>query len=169
MKVIVFNDAKKDEKEIKIEQFDTHDPAQTQTASLAMAMTLQGDVGATIVDDQPGKESIIQNMNSDNAKLLSQISSGYSIRHDLVQKMAPGDRQFHMVSWDANKKFNNMKTFQKRDEAEKDYQGLGDLPKILISGETGDVLLANGEQSMVDQCLGMFYTQRYQGKYFGQP
>lgn len=59
MKVIVFNDAKKDEKEIKIEQFDTHDPAQTQTASLAMAMTLQGDVGATIVDDQPGKESII--------------------------------------------------------------------------------------------------------------
>jgi hypothetical protein len=59
MKVIVFNDAQKNEKEIKIEQFDTHDPAQTQTASLAMAMTLQGDVGATIVDDQPGKESII--------------------------------------------------------------------------------------------------------------
>lgn len=88
-----------------------HDPAQTQTASLAMALTLQGDVGATIVDDQPGKESIIQNMNSDNAKLMSQISSGYAIRHDLVQKMAPGDKQFHMISWDANKKFNNMKTF----------------------------------------------------------
>lgn len=97
-------------------------------------------------------------MNSDNAKLLSQISSGYSIRKDLVQKMAPGDKQFHMVSWDAAKKFNNMKTFQKRAEAEKDYQGLGDLPKILIAGETGDVLMANGEQSMVDQCLGMFYT-----------
>jgi len=63
-----------------------------------------------------------------------------------------------MVSWDAAKKFNNMKTFQKRAEAEKDYQALGDLPKILISGETGDVLLANGEQSMVDQCVGMFYT-----------
>lgn len=134
-----------------------------------MALTLQGDVGATIVDDQPGKESIIQNMNSDNAKLLSQISSGYSIRHDLVQKMAPGDKQFHMISWDAAKKFNNMKTFQKRAEAEKDYQGLGDLPKILVSGETGDVLLSNGDQAMVDQCLGMFYTQRYQGKYFGQP
>lgn len=59
MKVIVFNDANKNEKEIKVEQFDTHDPAQTQTASLAMALTLQGDVGATIVDDQPGKESII--------------------------------------------------------------------------------------------------------------
>ena len=49
-------------------------------------------------------------MNSDSAKLLSQIASGYSIRHDLVQKMAPGDKQFHMVSWDASKKFNNMKT-----------------------------------------------------------
>lgn len=59
MKVVVFNDANKNEKEIKVEQFDTHDPAQTQTASLAMALTLQGDVGATIVDDQPGKESII--------------------------------------------------------------------------------------------------------------
>ena len=63
-----------------------------------------------------------------------------------------------MVSWDAAKKFNNMKTFQKRAEAEKDYQALGDLPKILIAGETGDVLVSNGEQSMVDQCLGMFYT-----------
>jgi len=97
-------------------------------------------------------------MNSDNAKLLSQISSGYSIRKNLVQKMAPGDKQFHMVSWDAGKKFNNMKTFGKRSEAEKDFQALGEVAKILISGETGDVLLSNGEQSMVDQCLGMFYT-----------
>lgn len=150
MKVLVFNDANKNEQEIKVENFDTHDTAQTQTASLAMAMSLQGDNGATIVDDQPGKESIIQNMNSDSAKMLSQIASGYSIRHDLVQKMAPGDKQYHMVSWDANKKFNNMKTFQKRPEAEKDYQALGSVPKILISGETGDVLLANGESSMVD-------------------
>lgn len=59
MKVLVFNDANKNENEIKVEQFDTHDTAQTQTASLAMAMSLQGDNGATIVDDQPGKESII--------------------------------------------------------------------------------------------------------------
>lgn len=51
MKVVVFNDDNKNEDKIKVEQFDTHDPAQTQTASLAMAMTLQGDVGATIVDD----------------------------------------------------------------------------------------------------------------------
>jgi len=97
-------------------------------------------------------------MNSDNAKLLSQISSGYSIRKNLVQKMAPGDKQFHLVSWDSGKKFNNMKTFPKRSEAEKDFQALGEVAKILISGETGDVVLSNGEQSMVDQCLGMFYT-----------
>jgi len=50
-----------------------------------------------------------------------------------------------MVSWDANKKFNNMKTYQKRAEAEKGFKTLGDIPKILISGETGDVLLSHGE------------------------
>lgn len=83
--------------------------------------------------------------------------------------MAPGDKQFHMVSWDANKKYNNIRTFQKRSEAEKSYKALGKVPKILVSGETGDVVLSSGEQNMVDQCLGMFYTQRYQGKYYGQP
>jgi hypothetical protein len=72
-----------------------------------------------------------------------------------------------MVSWDANKKYNNMRTFQKRSEAEKSYKALGKVPKILVSGETGDVVLSSGEQNMVDQCLGMFYTQRYQGKYYG--
>lgn len=50
-----------------------------------------------------------------------------------------------MVSWDKDKKFNNMKTFQKRDLAEKGYGDLGDIAKILVSGETGDVLLSNGE------------------------
>ena len=83
--------------------------------------------------------------------------------------MAPGDKQFHMVSYDSNKKYNNMKTFQKRAEAEKGYKSLGNIPKILVSGETGDVVFANGEQNQIDQCMGMFYTQRYQGKYFGQP
>ena len=83
--------------------------------------------------------------------------------------MAPGDKQFHMVSWDKQKKYNNMKTFQKRSEAEKGFQAAGDIPKILISGETGDVVLVNGEQNLIDQCLGMFYTQRYQGKYYGRP
>ena len=40
MKVVVFNDPQKNEQEIMVEKFDTHDPAQTQTASVAMAMTL---------------------------------------------------------------------------------------------------------------------------------
>lgn len=71
MRVVVFNDPHLNEKTVKNERFDTKDPEQTKTASMAMAMTLQTDAGATIVDDQPGKESIIQNFNSDAAKLLS--------------------------------------------------------------------------------------------------
>lgn len=62
-----------------------------------------------------------------------------------------------------------MKTFQTRDEADKSFSQLGEIPKILVSGETGDVLIANGDQAMIDQCVGMFYTQRYQGKYYGSP
>lgn len=111
MRVVVMNTPDQDESLIKGERFDTKDQAQTKTASMAMAMTLQTEVGATIVDDQPGKESIIQNFNSDVSKTTSQISSGYSIRHNYVQKMAPGDKQYHLVSWDKDKKFNNMKTF----------------------------------------------------------
>jgi hypothetical protein len=38
---------------------------------MAMAMTLQTEVGATIIDDQVGKESIIQNFNSDQSKMTS--------------------------------------------------------------------------------------------------
>lgn len=116
-----------------------------------MALTLQTEVGATIVDDQPGKESIIQNFNSDQSKETSQISSGYSIRNNYVQKMAPGDKQFHMVSWDEKKKFNNMRTFQTRREADKGFATLGEtIPRILVSGETGDVVQSAGDQKMVD-------------------
>lgn len=92
MRVVVMNDPKQSESKIKAEKFDTKDQAQTQTGAMAMALTLQTEVGATIVDDQPGKESIIQNFNSDQSKLTSQISSGYSIRNNYVQKMAPGDK-----------------------------------------------------------------------------
>lgn len=171
MTVVVFSDAKGalDESTIKEEKFNTKDIEQAKTASMAMAMTLQTEAGATIVDDQPGKESIIQNLNSDQSKLLSQISSGYAIRRDYVQKMAPGDAQFHMVSWDDARKTNQMKTFQSRKEADEAYYALGSIPKILVSGETGDILLGNGEQNMIDQAVGMFYTQRYQGKYYGMP
>lgn len=69
MKVVAL--PKKDEASIKVEKFNTKDPEQTQTGALVMAMTLQTEMGATIVDDQPGKESIIQNFNSDDAKLES--------------------------------------------------------------------------------------------------
>jgi hypothetical protein len=92
MRVVVMADAKMNEKNIKNEKFDTKDQMQTQSGAMAMAMTLQTEVGATIVDDQPGKESIIQNFNSDQSKMTSQISSGFSIRHNFVQKMAPGDK-----------------------------------------------------------------------------
>lgn len=53
MRVIVFNDAtgKFDENAIKEEKFSTKDPNQAKAASMAMAMTLQTEVGATIVDD----------------------------------------------------------------------------------------------------------------------
>lgn len=64
--------------------------------------------------------------------------------------MAPGDRSFHIISWDNEKFFNNMKTLPQRDDAEKHYQSLGDVPKIIVSGETGDILESNGEQNMVD-------------------
>jgi hypothetical protein len=150
MRVVVMTDALENESKIKAEKFDTKDQAQTQSGAMAMAMTLQTEVGATIVDDQPGKESIIQNFNSDQSKITSQISSGYSIRNNFVQKMAPGDKQFHLVSWDEKKKFNNMRTFQKRSDAEIGYMGLGKATKILVSGETGDVLYSNGKQNMVD-------------------
>ena len=62
-----------------------------------------------------------------------------------VQKMAPGDRSFHMVSWDDSKKFNPMKTFPSRAEADKAYSELKGVPKILVSGETGDVVLSEGK------------------------
>jgi len=82
--------------------------------------------------------------------------------------MAPGDKQFHLVSWDSEKKFNHIKTYPKRDLANKGYEEKGEVPKILVSGETGDVVLSSGSQPEVDQCVGYFYTQRYQGKYFGK-
>ena len=59
--------------------------------------------------------------------------------------MAPGDKSFHMVSWDEVKKFNPMRTFPNRAEAEKSYSELKNVAKILISGETGDVILSEGK------------------------
>lgn len=64
-----------------------------------------------------------------------------------------------------------MKTFQDRKLAEKAFNtgDFASMPRLLICGETGDVVMASGDQNQQDQILGMFYTQRYQGKYYGRP
>ena len=45
---------------------------------------------------------------------------------------------------------NNMKSQPTREKAEEYFTNLGDMPKILVSGETGDVLMASGDQNMLD-------------------
>jgi hypothetical protein len=42
------------------------------------------------------------------------------------------------------------------------------MPKLLISGETGDVLMGNGSQIEIDENLGNFYTSRQYLKFYGQ-
>jgi len=43
-----------------------------------------------------------------------------------------------------------MKTFQDRAAADKYFTDLGQIPKICLSGETGDVLMAEGELNMIN-------------------
>ena len=167
MKIIVLHDQVTEEKNIKMEKFETKNPTQAKTAAMAMQMTLETNLGATIIDDgQAGRESLILNFASDQSKLTSQIVSGYAIRNGLAQKMAPGDKMFYLISF-ADKK-NKMASYKYRQLADIEFKKLGDIPKIMISGETGDVLQAAGNQNSRDQCLGMFLTQRYQGKYYGK-
>lgn len=117
-------------------------------------------------DGQKGRESLIGNLATEQSKQASQIASGYAIRTGLVQKMAPGDKTFHVVALKNNKiKMHSSKT---RVEGDKVFLIQGKVPKILMSGETGDILLSSGDQNSRDQLLGMFLTQRYQGKYFGK-
>jgi hypothetical protein len=131
-----------------VQSFNMKDKKETFQASKVMSTALQSDAGVVIVDTQPGKQSIIQNVNSDIAKTMSQIAAGYAIRHNLVEKMAPGDKQFHLITWNLDKGINNMKTYQQRSEAEKAYKNdFATMPRLLICGETGDVLLADGEQN----------------------
>jgi hypothetical protein len=40
MKIMVLHDAKTDEKDLKIEKFETKNPTQAKTAAMAMQMTL---------------------------------------------------------------------------------------------------------------------------------
>jgi hypothetical protein len=118
-----------------------------------------------VSDDTPGKESIVKNTNS---LYNSEISAGYTIRSNLVQKMAPGDHKFHTVNYQPNNEQNGYRSFSTREEGQKHFDELGEMPRLLISGETGDVLMAHGTIQEIDQCLGNFFTQRYKGKYYGQ-
>lgn len=101
MRILVLHDSKTPISEVKMEKFETKDNTQSQTAAMAMQMTLETALGATIIDDgQKGRESLIQNMASDDSKTTSQMISGYSIRQGFVQKMAPGDKKFHIVTYE---------------------------------------------------------------------
>ena len=52
---------------------------------MAMQMTLETSLGALIIDDgQQGRESLISNFATDQAKQASQIVSGYAIRNALT-------------------------------------------------------------------------------------
>ena len=73
---------------------------------------------------------------------------------------------FHLVSLKNNK--TQMASIKSRKEANIEFAVLGKVPKIMMAGETGDILQSAGEQNPRDQLLGYFLTQRYQGKYFGK-
>lgn len=72
MKIVVLHDQNTDLKNIKMEKFLTKNPTQAKTAAMAMQMTLETQLGATIIDDgQPGKESLIANFATDQSKTAS--------------------------------------------------------------------------------------------------
>jgi len=51
MRILVLHDSATDEKNIKMEKFETKNPTQAKTAAMAMQMTLETALGATIIDD----------------------------------------------------------------------------------------------------------------------
>lgn len=52
-----------------------------------------------------------------------------------------------------------MESFKTRELADQAFVKMDkEIPRILLSGETGDILAATGEQNLRDQCLGMFLT-----------
>jgi hypothetical protein len=131
-----------------MEKFETKNPTQAKTAAMAMQMTLETSLGALIVDDgQQGRESLISNFATDQAKTTSQTVAGYAVRNGLTQKMAPGDKKFHLVYLDgASQKF---KSFKTRPEAETEFKKLAGT-RIIMSGETGDILMSQGDQNSRD-------------------
>lgn len=72
MRILVLHDQNTDEKNVKMEKFETKNPTQAKTAAMAMQMTLETNLGAVIIDDgQSGRESLISNFASDQSKLTS--------------------------------------------------------------------------------------------------
>lgn len=52
-----------------------------------------------------------------------------------------------------------MNSFKTRDLANEAYAKMKpEIARIMISGETGDILQSKGDQNLRDQCLGMFLT-----------
>ena len=43
-----------------------------------------------------------------------------------------------------------MKLFPTRELAEKKFTELGEMPKLIVCGETGDVLMSHGDQNQQD-------------------
>lgn len=74
---------------------------------------------------------------------------------------------FYIISYE--NKLNKMNSFKTRELANEAFEKMDSkTPRIMLSGETGDILMGKGDQNLRDQCLGMFLTQRYSGKYYGK-
>lgn len=152
-----------------VQKFNTLDSKDADGAKEATDAIFASETGSTIINDQKeGKENILVNGKSDPVKYNSYVSAGYAIRNNLVQKMAPGDSQYHTINYQPNNQQNGYRSFPTRATAQEHYEELGDMPKLLISGETGDVLMANGSQIEIDENLGNFYTSRQYLKFYGQ-
>jgi hypothetical protein len=52
-----------------------------------------------------------------------------------------------------------MESFKTRQLADEAFNKMDkDTARIIISGETGDILAGKGDQNLRDQCIGMFLT-----------
>ena len=64
---------------------------------------------------------------------------------------------YYIVSFD--NKANKMNSFKTRSLANDFYNKMDqNMARIMMSGETGDILQSKGDQNKRDQCLGMFMT-----------
>lgn len=60
--------------------------------------------------------------------------------------MAPGDKMFYVVSYEGAT--NKMKSFKTRELANDFYKQMKDeTPRIMLAGETGDILMSKGDQN----------------------